>query len=67
MKRIILWVAMLVVTAGAVLAHGKEQHVVGKVTAMTDSSITVQTKSKGRVTVYTMPKQSTKRAVQPLR
>jgi cell division protein FtsL len=54
MKRIILLVAMLVVTAGAVSAHGKEQHVMGKVTAMTDSSITVQTKSKERVTVYTM-------------
>jgi len=54
MKRIILLVVMVVLATGAVFAHGKEQHVMGKVTAMTDSSITVQTKSKERVTVYTM-------------
>jgi ribosomal protein S17 len=45
---------MLVVTAGPVFAHGKEQHVMGKVTAMTDTSITVQTKAKDPITVYTM-------------
>ena len=47
MKRITLLVAMFVLAAGAAFAHGKEQHVMGKVTAMTDSSITVQTKAKG--------------------
>jgi hypothetical protein len=45
---------MLVVTAGAVFAHGKEKHVMGKVTVITDTSITVQTKAKEPVTVYTM-------------
>ena len=55
MKRMLLLVAMVVIAAGAASAHGKEQHVMGKVTAMTDSSITVQTKAKDSVTVYTMP------------
>lgn len=40
---------------GAAFAHGKEQHIMGKVTAMTDTSISVQTKAKNPVTVYTMP------------
>ena len=55
MKRMMLLVAMVVLAAGAVFAHGKEQHVMGTVTAMTDDSITVQTKAKDPVTVYTMP------------
>ena len=55
MKRMILLVAMVVVAAGAAFAHGKEQHVMGTVTAMTDSSITVQTKAKDPITVYAMP------------
>jgi hypothetical protein len=54
LKRMILLVAMVVFAAGTAFAHGKEQHIMGKVTAMTDSSITVQTKTKGPVTVYTM-------------
>ena len=54
MKRMILLVAMFVLAAGAAFSHGKEQHVMGKVAAMTDSSITVQTKAKDPVTVYTM-------------
>jgi uncharacterized protein YxeA len=54
MKRIILLVATVVLAVGAAFAHGKDQHVMGKVTAMTDSSITVQTKAKDHVTVYTM-------------
>jgi hypothetical protein len=54
MKRMILLVAMVVLAVGAAFAHGKEQHVMGKVTAMTDRSITVQTKAKDPVTVYTM-------------
>ena len=54
MKRMILLVAMVVLVAGAAFAHGKEQHVMGTVTAMTDNSITVQTMAKGLVTVYTM-------------
>src|SRR5712691_2478112 len=55
MKRLILLVAMVVLAVGAAFAHGKEQHVMGKVTAVTDSSITVQTKAKDPITVYAMP------------
>jgi hypothetical protein len=55
MKRMILFVAIAGFAAGAAFAHGKEQHVMGTVTAMTDDSITVQTKAKDPVTVYTMP------------
>jgi preprotein translocase subunit YajC len=55
MRRMILLVAMTVLAAGAAFAHGKVQHIMGKVTAMTDTSITVQTKAKNPVTVYTVP------------
>ncbi|GAC1616966.1 MAG: hypothetical protein PVS2B2_21930 [Candidatus Acidiferrum sp.] len=55
MKRLILLVVVVVLAAGAAFAHGKEQHVMGKVTAMTESSITIQTKTKEPVTLYTMP------------
>jgi hypothetical protein len=55
MKRMILMLTMLGVVAGALLAHGAEQHVMGTVIAITDDSITVQTKAKDPVTVYTMP------------
>jgi hypothetical protein len=40
---------------GAAFGHGKGPHVMEKLIAMTDSSITVQTKAKDPVTVYTMP------------
>jgi hypothetical protein len=46
---------MIAFTAGSAFAHGKEQHVMGRVIAMTNDSITVQTQSKDPVTVYTMP------------
>ncbi|SRR5712692_5898438 len=55
MKGTIVLVAMLVVAAGAAFAHGKEQHIMGTVTAMTESSITVQTKAKAPITVHTVP------------
>ena len=55
MRRMILLVAIVVLAAGAAFAHGKEQHIMGKVTAMTDTSITVQTKAKNPLTVYAMP------------
>ena len=55
MRRMILSVAMVVLAAGTAFAHGKEQHIMGKVTAMTDTSISVQAKAKNPVTVYTMP------------
>ena len=54
MKRMILLVAIVVLAAGTAFAHGKEQHIMGKVTTMTDSSITLQTKAKDPVTIYTM-------------
>src|SRR5579871_758614 len=55
MKRMILLFAMAALAAGIAFAHGKEQHVMGTVTAITDDTITVQTKAKEPVTVYTMP------------
>ena len=55
MKRLILLVALVALATGVVFAHGKEQHVMGTVAAMTDDSITVQTKAKDPVIVYTMP------------
>jgi ribosomal protein S17 len=53
MKRSILLVAFLVFAAAASFAHGKGEHVMGKVTAMADSSITVQTNDMSPVIVYT--------------
>ena len=53
MKRIIPLVTLIVFASVAALAHGREEHVMGTVTAMTDGSITVQTKDKGPVIVYT--------------
>jgi hypothetical protein len=53
MKRTILLFVLVVFAAGAALAHGKEEHIMGTVTAMTDSSITVQTKAKDPIVVYT--------------
>jgi hypothetical protein len=54
-KQAILLVSIVALAAGAALAHGTALHVMGTVTAMTDDSITVQTKAKEPVTVYTMP------------
>ena len=55
MKRIIVLLALVVLAAGAALAHGKEEHIMGTVSAMTASSITVQTKAKGPAIVYATP------------
>jgi Domain of unknown function (DUF5666) len=55
MKRIILLFVMVVLAVGVAFAHGKAQHVMGTVTAMTDDSITARTAAKDPVTVYTMP------------
>jgi Domain of unknown function (DUF5666) len=55
MKQMILLIAIVALAAGAAFAHGKDQHVMGTVTAVTEDSITVQTKAKDPVTVYTMP------------
>ena len=54
MKRIITLVLVVVLAAGSLVAHGKRQHIIRIVTAMTDDSITVKTTAKDPVTVYTM-------------
>ncbi len=54
MKRMITLVLVVMLGAGSLLAHGKGQHVMGIVTAMTDNSITVKTTAKDAVIVYTM-------------
>jgi len=53
MKRIVLLVVLLVFAARSAYAHGKEEHVMGTVTAVTASTITVQIKDKDPVIVYT--------------
>jgi phosphate/sulfate permease len=55
MKQMILSVAIIAFAAGSAFAHGNAQHVMGTVTAVTEDSITVKTKAKDPVTVYTMP------------
>jgi Cu/Ag efflux protein CusF len=55
MKQMILFAATVLLACGVAFAHGKGQHVMGTVTAVTDDSITVQTTAKDPVTVYTMP------------
>ena len=66
MKRIILSIAVVmfaaILVASAAFAHGQEQHVMGQVAALTESSITVQTKAKDTVTVYTMPETKYKKS-----
>jgi hypothetical protein len=51
MKHTITVVALLLVLSVMALAHGKEQHVMGKVASISDTSITVETKDKKSVTV----------------
>ena len=51
MKRTVVVVALLFGLSGMALAHGKEKHVMGKVTSISDSSITVETTAKKSVTV----------------
>jgi hypothetical protein len=53
MKRMITLVLIVMFAAGSLFAHGKGQHVMGTVTAITDNSITVKTTAKDPVTVYT--------------
>jgi ribosomal protein S17 len=54
MKRMFTLVLIVMLAAGSLFAHGKGQHVMGTVTAITDNSITVKTTAKDPVTVYTM-------------
>ena len=51
MKRAIAAVALLFALSVMALAHGKEKHVMGTVTNISDTSITVQTKDKKSVAV----------------
>ena len=51
MKRTIAVVALLFALSVMALAHGKEKHVMGTVTSISDTSITVQTKDKKSVAV----------------
>lgn len=51
MKRTVAVVALLFALSLMALAHGKEKHVMGKVTSISDSSITVETTTNKSVTV----------------
>jgi hypothetical protein len=51
MKRIVAVVILLFALSLMALAHGKEKHVMGKVTSISDSSITVETTAKKAVAV----------------
>src|SRR5258708_39710718 len=55
MKRMVAVSIAVLCVALVTWAHGNEKHVMGTVTAVTDDSITVQTKTKDPVTVYTRP------------
>ena len=52
MKRTAAVVALLFALSVMALAHGKEKHVMGKVTNISDNSITVETTAKKPVTVH---------------
>ena len=51
MKRTAAVVALLFALSAMALAHGREKHVMGKVTNISDNSITVETTAKKSVTV----------------
>src|SRR5712691_6004885 len=51
MKRTLAVGSLLFVMSVMALAHGKEKHVMGTVTSISDSSITVETTGKKSVTV----------------
>ena len=51
MKRTVTVVALLFALSVMALAHGKEKHVMGTVTSISDTSITVQSKDKKSVAV----------------
>jgi hypothetical protein len=51
MKRTVAVVIVLFTLSLMALAHGKEKHVMGTVTSISDSSITVETTAKKSVTV----------------
>ena len=51
MKRAVAVVTLLFMVSLLALAHGNEKHIMGTVTSISDSSITVETKDKKSVTV----------------
>jgi len=51
MKRTVAVATLLFVVSLIALAHGKETHVMGTVTRISDSSVTVETSAKKSVTV----------------
>ena len=51
MKRTVAVVTLLFALSVMALAHGNEKHVMGKVSSISDSSITVETTAKKSVTV----------------
>ena len=51
MKRLVAILISLLFLTTLALAHGNERHVMGTVTEVTDSSITVETKDHHKVTV----------------
>ena len=51
MKRTVVVIAFLFVLSLLAVAHGKEKHVMGTVTNISDTSITVETSAKKSVTV----------------
>ena len=51
MKRTVAVVTLLFALSVMALAHGKEKHVMGKVTSTSDNSITVETATKQSVAV----------------
>jgi len=51
MKRTLAVFALMLALAAIALAHGNEKHVMGTVTSISDSSITVEPTAKNSVTV----------------
>ena len=51
MKRTVAVVTLLFALSLIAVAHGKEKHVMGKVTSISDTSITVETTTKKSITV----------------
>ena len=51
MKRTVAVVSLLFALSVVALAHGNEKHVMGKITSISDSSITVETTANKSVTV----------------
>ena len=51
MKRAVTVATLLLVLSVMAFAHGKEKHVMGKVSSISDNSITVETTAKQSVTV----------------